>query len=881
MNRQLLFAALLLSIITSPIRAQEKANLLIRPDLTFLSDKSTGLNLEGALQIKDEDTETAAQISLSENEQAELVFSFSGATVTPTSLKVFITGLDRDQASIEILVSEESPDAGFLSLRTEPIKSRGNWQKFDFEAAAAKWIMVKIAPYAAPVDFALNELEIEGHDGSPVSLYAFDEAPSDAIDVLKGLEQVDLTLDIHPDEQALLDDAQDGKLDDVSFAEASLISSGVLDPNERAALLEQLDTLTTGARSITENKSDAFEKGRALLEWLHAGAMDKGYVEAQTNMSVVLRDKQFNCVSSATLYNIIGRRLGLDARGIEVPDHAFTILYDGTDHVDVETTTPRGFDPTRDRAALNAFSRTTGYNYISDKHRAKRRELDDAGMVALTYYNQGVTATKNEDFANALLYYFRALSLDPRNKSAIKNTLFVLSKWSLKTIDDEDYLSAVRILDAALSFAPTDRGSRHNMRYALSKAMVAAKSVEETSNLVAIAEDIYNRTEDKTFLRLQSQALQNKAWEFADKGKYEEALVLIESYDVDQDDRTKRDIERLRISLLLNWSSAVFDANDHAKAIDILARAYAERPTDHRVKNNIAFTAQEWAAALSESGKTERSQEVLLELSKRFPEIRRLQRVSARNYDIDARAAFDAGNFESAIEIYQSAQKLGVNKSTMSQNEKIVWNKWGLSRMDQGDFPGALAVFERALAAFPRYSKYTNNVAYVVQEWGQSFADSGNIVEAERTISVQGKRFSDISKIARMQGNFLGRELENSRSSEDFEALAPSLKSVSTLIEKKHKLDQLVGVFYQNWAKTADPDLAAEEAYSILQSGIDSYPENRHVKKLFVYSANRLGDEAMNDSDWEQAVSVFQSASRSLPNERTFKRKLEQARERL
>jgi len=67
-----------------------------------------------------------------------------------------------------------------------------------------------------------------------------------------------------------------------------------------------------------------------------------------------------------------------------VPDHAFSILYDGTNHVDVETTTPQGFDPARDRAALNAFSRTTGYTYIADKNRSKRREINDTGMVALT-----------------------------------------------------------------------------------------------------------------------------------------------------------------------------------------------------------------------------------------------------------------------------------------------------------------------------------------------------------------------------------------------------------------------------------------------------------------------------------------------------------------
>jgi len=448
------------------------------------------------------------------------------------------------------LVSEDGPDIGYLSLRTENLAAHGKLQRFTFEPAAAKWLMVKIAPYGQPVEFELKEIEIAGYEGPPVSLYAFNEAPSRAIDVIRSLEQINLTFDIHPDELALLEDARDGQLDNWSFAEASLISSGVYDTDQRSQLLKQLNELTDEARTLTASTTSAFDKGRLLLEWLHEHSMSKGYVEAQTDMSYILSNNVYNCVSSATLYNIVGKRLGLDVRGIEVPDHAFSILYDGTDHVDVETTTPIGFDPARDRAAMNAFSKTTGYTYINDKHRAKRREIDDAGMVALTYYNHGVTATEKDDFSSALLFYFRALSLDPRNKSAIKNTLAVLGKWSKQEIDKENFEQAVAILDAALSFAPADRTSRHNMR---------------------------------TFLRLQSRALQAKAFDFFQQGKFEEAIALTETVDPNSDDRTVRDLERLKMSLFLNWSSDVLGDGDHAQAMDILERAYKEKPTNFKV----------------------------------------------------------------------------------------------------------------------------------------------------------------------------------------------------------------------------------------------------------------------------------------------------------
>ncbi len=527
---------------------------------------------------------------------------------------------------------------------------------------------------------------------------------------------------------------------------------------------------------------------------------------------------------------------------------------------------------------MNAFARNTGYTYISDKHRAKRREIDDAGMVALTYYNHGVTATNENDFAGALLYYFRALSLDPDNKSAIKNTIAVLGQWSLQAIENEDYTLAVNVLNAALQFAPSDRTSRHNMRFALSKAMQAANSVDEMAEHVAFARELHERTKDKTFLRLQSRALQNKAYDFYQNGNYEEALALTETLDADTDDATRRDINRLRMSLFLNWSSDVMDAGDFEQSIAVLERAHMEKPKDSRIKNNIAYTAQEWAATVSAKEGQARSGELLLALAERFPEIRSLQRLSASNYDKDAKAALDGGDYEHAINVYQSAQKLGVTDRTIVNNEKVVWNQWGLSRMEQNDHPGALAVFEKALAAHPKHSAFKQNIAYVVQEWSKSLHEAGQVIDAERTIVVQSERFPEIRNIARLQGNFIGAEVNNAQATESFAELEPTLNSVSRYIEKKSTLDKIVGVFYQNWAKSIDPEFSSEDVLTIMQSGVTHYPENRHVKKLFVYVVDRLAGEAINAVDWPQAASIYQSAMRSLPSEGSFERNLKKVK---
>jgi hypothetical protein len=104
----------------------------------------------------------------------------------------------------------------------------------------------------------------------------------------------------------------------------------------------------------------------------------------------VLDTGLFNCVSSAVIYNILGSRLGLNLRAVEVPDHVFSVLYEGARHGDVETTTGAGFNPARDRFRVSRLLRETGFVYIPESHPEERREVGEAGLVAIIYYNHGV-----------------------------------------------------------------------------------------------------------------------------------------------------------------------------------------------------------------------------------------------------------------------------------------------------------------------------------------------------------------------------------------------------------------------------------------------------------------------------------------------------------
>ena len=124
-----------------------------------------------------------------------------------------------------------------------------------------------------------------------------------------------------------------------------LLAAGVSDELRRSEYAKRLDALVAEARKAGASAGGPLDRGDKLLRWLHDGPLAKGYASKQSSLAVVLDEGKFNCVSSAVLFNDLACRLGLDARAVEVPDHAFSIVYHDGRHADVETTTARRLQP--------------------------------------------------------------------------------------------------------------------------------------------------------------------------------------------------------------------------------------------------------------------------------------------------------------------------------------------------------------------------------------------------------------------------------------------------------------------------------------------------------------------------------------------------------
>ncbi len=845
-----------------PVFSQQ--NLLTHEQVSFDEQASSSLSREHLL--RDGNDSTTTSIESDARQAIDLVYQFP-EVVTVRRAAITTKTVSAKQANIEVLASTLSSTTGFRSLRVEPLKasSRGK-QTFRFEPAAARWLMIRVTPSNPDKSLSvlIAEIELDGYVGIPKSTYLFDKSPADAIEVLSRLSgSIDLKLSA--EEEHLFEDARDGKLDEVSFAEASLLSSGVTDAQRRDSLLAKIDALEAEcARLIPKDLSD-FERGERLLEWLHSSAFRQGYVEAQTDVSTVLDKATFNCVSSATLFNILARRMGLDARGIEVPDHAFSILYDGTKHVDIETTNPRGFNPARNRQALESFQRTTGFVYIPDSNRSKRREVGEPGMVALSYYNHGVTALQEKKFGDAMVKFFKALSLDSKNKSAVKNVFASLGNWSRQLYDEGDTEKSLAVLEVGRELAPKDYQIKHNHKAIWQRHVKNLVDNDQADEALVQLNAAYNRTQDNQLAELQSWVFVLQGQKLVTAKEWKNALANVEQGLKVVDESARRDLLKWKTSIVFSWSSNLLDQQKFSETVDVLEIGLKDS-SDWRLHKQVAYVAQEWSKKETKDSGTAAGHTLISKLAKRFPKNFHLRRLKSGLADQEARDFIDSKDYESALKVYQTARKLNPDDYEIKGRERSVWIMLAKPHLDAKQWDKAADVYERALQSMPKEYALKQNLGYIVQEKAKEVLKEQGVVAAEKTIAEMAERFPDVNDVKKQKGTRIEREVVRMIKAGEFDSAEELLTEHQGFFRYKHQVTPLATNLYY---RQAEPHLDAKEwseTIAIFSRGHKAFPKNMKIKSNLEYSWISSAKPLLDDENWEEAAAVYRKAAESLPS---------------
>jgi hypothetical protein len=180
---------------------------------------------------------------------------------------------------------------------------------------------------------------------------------------------------------------------------AALLASG-LKPEELDPYESRLDRIIREAGAAADKVPTAMAKAESVLSYLHGGAL-RSYREDATTIDGILDTGLYNCVSSAVLYLLAVRALGIDGEGARTSDHAFcTVLIDGRS-VDVETTNPYGFDPGGKKEFTDSFGRVTGYAYVAPGGYGDRRAIGGRELVGLILSNRASELELSGRFAEA------------------------------------------------------------------------------------------------------------------------------------------------------------------------------------------------------------------------------------------------------------------------------------------------------------------------------------------------------------------------------------------------------------------------------------------------------------------------------------------------
>jgi len=185
-----------------------------------------------------------------------------------------------------------------------------------------------------------------------------------------------------------------------SIVDASLEFSGAVEEVADAAR-EKLTTLLKKFRDEVANVSSQADLAERALTFLHRNLFTSYSVE-QTRVDTALQTGVYNCVSSAVIYLVVARSVGLSVSGVRTVDHAFdSVLVNGLP-IDVETTSIYGFNPGARKDFTDSFGRTTGYSYVPPGNYRDRRAIGEKELLSLILVNRVANALNTNDFRDAL-----------------------------------------------------------------------------------------------------------------------------------------------------------------------------------------------------------------------------------------------------------------------------------------------------------------------------------------------------------------------------------------------------------------------------------------------------------------------------------------------
>jgi tetratricopeptide (TPR) repeat protein len=489
--------------------------------------------------------------------------------------------------------------------------------------------------------------------------------------------------------------------DSFDIRTGGLISGGVAS-NYLSLYQSQIDNLVSLARSeMPVGLPDQRSKAQYLFGFMYSNVL-KEYRESATTLDVVLRSGRYNCLSATLTYSILLDAFGISNRAVVLPSHVYSrISVDGHD-IDVENTSPNGFDVSSNAQAQKELKRLTGLEYSTVNDRTEL--VGKRGLFAYSYANVSYYASlarqPESSFRNAAC----AVELLPNGKYIGTNLIAAYTLWAISLSDYErNWEKALGLLDEGISNYPAESAMKTNAVYVLSKYVDSLISA----------------------------------------GRYEDAFAAYEQWK-----RLTGADHDLALSLYTQLLFQLAErAGDFDKAYDYSKRALAAFPDSKEVKGAVANAlnrlAQKLNAETTDFGEREETflRWYALAKDKNFD-------IILENFYSDAGfAVAKAGDPDRALGIFRKSLAQLSNSTVLRGNAVYVAGNEANDSFSKKDWNAGLSWCRKALEFDPANSSVLENMRTVYRMQISDAIDARDYVLAKKTAAEALRLFPNDDKI--------------------------------------------------------------------------------------------------------------------------------------
>lgn len=475
----------------------------------------------------------------------------------------------------------------------------------------------------------------------------------------------------------------------VTFA---LITSGV-SASEMTKLKQTVDRVARDISAAIQTEKVPPPKSRLaefILDWLHTHFF-RTYRSNQTRIDAMLRNHDFNCVSSSILYAAICRKFGINITGVVVKDHVFSQLKFPNQKIDIETTIQYGFDPSARKDILDQFGRLTGFVYVPQRDYQARTEIGDRQMVALICSNRYKTLSDQKKHAEAakVLYLGWQLAADlPRTVNTWESGL---ANYIISLDHAKRYQDALYVIEKSKQLFPQIKQPaelQYNVYVNWSYHLLKSKQFKQGIQIVEKGIQLYPR--DRRLQQNLRTAYTDQIQTAIKKHQFDLASRSIE---IAKKALPKEDVfDKLSVNMVIESARNL----PFEKSAKIFQQALKTKPNDKVLLEALAFAYIDPAQKLAKQRK-----------------------------------------FLPAIDILDQGVKEMPNPNQILDTKASIYNNWSLELAKLKQFEEAVRILERGLKIKPGGKTLINNWDATMLEWADFALKKGEVAQARQVI-VQG-----------------------------------------------------------------------------------------------------------------------------------------------